>query len=346
MKKELPKPEFDTGTLFQLPQEALKWELLKTAIELDLFDQTKVERTSAEIADELSLHPANTEYALNALAGLGYLSKTDNRFRNTPQTELYLTSGRDTSIGRFLLLMEEWTLPVLNGGMKGLIKNGPPKKPDIVDPQIWERSARLSINHSRCGRAQIIARHVSGLPEFSSFTNILDLGAGPGIIGIAVTAAHPSAECVIFDQPVVTRVADEVVREYGMENRVTVKSGDYMRDDFGSGFELIMANFTLNFYRDRLDQIMTKVHDALRPGGVFMVTSDAQDQDGTKPADTVIGWLPTVLQGNDISFKTGQIARAMLEAGFASTEQKTLTDNELEAHGPMEMIIGRKRNTP
>ncbi len=32
MKKTLPLPEFDSGNLFMLPYEALKWELLKTAI--------------------------------------------------------------------------------------------------------------------------------------------------------------------------------------------------------------------------------------------------------------------------------------------------------------------------
>ena len=79
------------------------------------------------------------------------------------------------------------------------------------------------------------------------FGKILDMGAGPGIIGIAVTAAHPSLECIVFDQPAVCKVANEVVCEYGMENRITVKSGDYMQDDIGSGYEFVMANFTLNF---------------------------------------------------------------------------------------------------
>jgi hypothetical protein len=233
-------------------------------------------------------------------------------------------------------------VPVLNGGLKDFIKNGPPPKKDLADPEIWEKGARASVNHTRCGRAQMIARHVSMLPEFGSFTKILDLGAGPGIMGIAVTAVHPSLKCVLFDQPAVSKVATEVIAEYGMEDRVTVKGGNYMEDDFGTDYEFVMANFTLNFYRDRLGEIMRKVLGALKPGGIFMVTSDGLNRDKTGPEGSVISWLPTMLQGTDISFETGQIARAMLEEGFVSTEQKTITDIELEAHGPVEMTIGRK----
>lgn len=342
MRKELPRPKIDSGKLFLLPYEALKWELLKTAIELDLFDRTSVPATAATVSEAISLHPGNTEYMLNALVALGCLEKDNGQYRNTAQAEQFLISGKDTSLGVALLFMSNWTRPVLNGGLKEMVKNGPPPKEDMANPEIWEKGARVSVNHSRCGRAQLIARHVAALPEFPTFTKILDLGAGPGIIGIAVTAAHPSLKCVVFDQPAVVKVATEVIAEYGVENRVAVEGGDYMRDDFGTDYEFAMANFTLNFYRDRLGEIMRKVLNSLKPGGVFMVTSDGLNHDKTSPAASVLSWLPIMLQGHDMSFETGQIARAMLEAGFVSTEQKTINDIELEAHGPVEMTIGRK----
>ena len=345
MRKDLPSPEFDTGKLFTLPYEALKWELLKTAIELSVFDHTSEPAAASTISAALSLHPGNTEYMLNALVALGCLKKENGLYRNTKQTEQFLTRMKDTSLGESLLFMSAWTLPVLNGGLMEMVKNGPPPQEDMANPDIWEKAARVSVNHSRCGRAQLIACHVAALPEFPSFTKILDLGAGPGIFGIAVAAAHPSLSCVVFDQPAVGKVAEEVIAEYGMEDRVSVMGGDYMRDDFGAGYEFIMANFTLNFYRDRLDEIMRKALVSLKPGGIFMVTSDGLNRDKTGPAGSVISWLPTMLQGQDMSFETGQIARAMREAGFISTEQKMLTDIELEAHGPVEMTIGRKEQT-
>ena len=344
MRKELPRVNSDWGRFFMLQQEALRWELLKTAIELGLFDLTTDAVTSDEVADGLCLHRENTEHMMNALVALGCLSKEDGKYVNNGQAELFLTSEGETSLGESLLYMEKWMLPVMNGGMKDLVKNGPKERKNIADPAIWEQGARITVNHSRCGRAQFIADRVSELPEFQSFGSMLDLGAGPGIIAVAVTSVHDSMKSVVLDQSPVAKVAEEIVREYGMEDRMTVRSGDYMKDDIGSGYDLIMANFTLNFYRDDLSSVMTKVRDALNPGGVFVVMSDGISFDGTGPADSVLSWLPTTLQGEDMSIRTGQISSAMLEVGFGSTEVRVLPDEGgMQGHGPVEMTVGRKK---
>ncbi|PID80897.1 methyltransferase [bacterium DOLJORAL78_65_58] len=343
MRKSLPPMDTSYEVFFKMPYEALKWELLKTALEWKLFDRTSAGTSAAALSDALGLHPGNTTYLLNALVALGLLTKKDGVYTNTARAERFLTTGKDTSLGEALLFMAGWTTPLLNGGVQKLVENGPPPQDDLTDPAIWVQGARVSLSHSRCARAQYVARLVAELPEFPSFTRILDLGSGPGIIGIAVTAAHPSLKCVVFDQPPVCTVAREAVVEYGMEERVAVQEGDYMSDDFGSGYDFVMANYTLNFYRDRLADIMTKVLQALRPGGVFMVTSDGLNRDRTAPAGSIISWLPIQLQGNDMSFESGQIARAMREAGFVSTEMRVLTDVEVEAHGSVEMTLGRKK---
>jgi SAM-dependent methyltransferase len=343
MRKELPTSRPGSQALFGLPYEVLKWEVLKTALELNLFDRLSEPATADRIAESEALHPTNTEYLLDALVALGCLHKANGHYRNTALAASFLASDKETSLGPSLLFMESWTTSLLNGGLADRVKNGPPPPLDMSDDSLWEKGARASLNHSRCGRAQRVAEEVADLPEFSSFVRTLDLGAGSGIIGIAVTAAHPSMHCVLFEQSAVAVVAREVVAEYGMEDRVTVMQGSYMEDDIGSGYDLVMAHFTLNFYRDRLDELMRKVRDALNPGGVFLVTSDGLNRDKTAPMATVISWLPTKLLGMDMSFQSGQIARAMHTAGFVSTERQTLTDMDLEAHGPVEMTVGRKR---
>lgn len=344
MKKDLPDPNFSYGELFRLPYEAVKWEVLKTAIELEIFERLTEPETATGLASRLSTHEANTEHLLKALVGLGLLVYSNGYYGNSPISETFLTTNKDTSIGKALLFMSGWTSLVLNGGMMNLVRKGPSSTGDFSDESIWEAGARASLNHSRCGRAQMIAEQVAALPEFPSFSRMLDLGAGPGVIGVAVTAAHPKLNCIVFDQEAVCAVSKEVITEYGMEDRVQTMSGDYMNDPIGDNYDFVMANFTLNFYQDRLDDVIAKVHDALQPGGVFMVSSDGLNKDKTAPAASVISWLPTCLQGKDMSFRRGVISNAMLRAGFVSTESRIVTDVELEAHGPVDVIIGRKSN--
>ena len=341
--KRLPKLGVTSAALSALPFEALKWEVLKTAIELDVFSVLTEPSKTEAIAAKLSTHPASTGHLLNALVAIGCLSKADGRFCNTPLAQAVLTRGTDTSIGESLLFVESWLRPVLNGRMIGIVRDGPPPPQPIDNDETWAAGARATINEMRCGRAQRIAGRIAALPEFPSLKRILDLGAGPGLVGIATTLANPSVHCVLFDQPAVCRVADDIIEEYGLADRVITMAGDYRHDPIGGDYDLVMANYTLNFCHDRLDEIMDKVHHALNPGGVFLVTSDGLTDEKTAPAQSVISWLAVWLQGMDMSFDQGEIAAAMVRAGFVSTHTQTFDDPETAAHGPLDQTIGRKR---
>jgi len=252
MKKPLPDPQTQAGELFALTESAVKWELLKTALKLNLFDGLSDHKTAEEIAFAFSMHLPNTEHFLNALTALGYLVKNNHRYCNASSTETLLTHGKDTFIGEALLFMESWHRPLQNGVLLNLVRKGPIRIQNLTDENLWEKSARISLNASRTGRAQAIASQVAALPEFPSFSRMLDLGSGPGMIGIAVAAAHPSLQCCLFDQPAVCKVADEVIAEYGMEDRVATLSGDYLADPIGEDYDFVLACYTFNFYRDRL----------------------------------------------------------------------------------------------
>ena len=346
MKKPFPRTESCCSGLFRHLLEAVKWEALKTAIELGLFDVVS-EWTSAEtVAETLSTHAENTGHLMNALAAMGYLEKAGGRFRNSSEAEAFLTTGKETSIGGMLAYHESWFRPVLNGGMVERVCNGPVENAgDVADEAIWANAARMAANHQRCGRAQRIAACVSALPEFPSFARILDMGGGPGLMGIAVAGSHPSLRCVVFDRESVCRVADEFIAEYGMEERVETRSGDYMADPIGADYDFVMANYTLNFYRDRLDDIVSKVYRALKPGGIFMVTSDGLTEEKTAPLGMVVSWLPSALQGMDLAFEQGVISDAMIRAGFVSTQSQMLDEPTLEAFGAIEVTVARKAPT-
>jgi len=343
MKKALPDPASPCAPLFSHLIDIVKWEALKTAIQLNVFDLLSEPAAARDVAEKLATHPDNTGHLLDALTAMGYLTKRDGRFRNSRLAETYLTSGGETSLGETLLYQESWFRPAKGDSMTDLVRNGPPPAPgDISDETIWEAAARTSANHTRCGRAQRLADYVAALPEFGSFSRMLDLGAGPGILGIAVTGRHPDMKTVLCDQPVVCKVADEYIAEYGMEARIETLPGDYVNDPIGDGYDLVMANYTLNFYGDKLDEIFAKVHRALNPGGVFLVTSDGLTEERTAPAGMVISWLLSKLQGYDLSFERGVIADAMIRAGFVSTQTQEINNPAFEDFGATDMIIGRK----
>jgi predicted O-methyltransferase YrrM len=167
---------------------------------------------------------------------------------------------------------------------------------------------------------------------------VLDLGGGPGIIGVAIVAAHPSARGVIFDRPEVANVARDVIKEHHMEDRVDVLAGDYNQDPIGEGYDLVWASASLNFAKHDIDSVTRKIHDALNPGGVLVSLHDGLTHGSTKPEEMVLAWMGWAMTGMDMAFEQGDIAASMLRVGFESVGGRTLD----APMGPMDLEIGRK----
>jgi cyclopropane fatty-acyl-phospholipid synthase-like methyltransferase len=149
--------------------------------------------------------------------------------------------------------------------------------------------------------------------------------------------AHPEMTGVVFDRPVVAAVANELIKEYGLQERVSVMEGDYLVDDIGTGYDLIWACATLNFARHDLDTLIGKVHDALNPGGVFIAFQDGMTHERTQP-DTMLGHLGDALRSvQDFSFDQGEISASMLRCGFRIVHSRTIET----PMGAMDLDIAR-----
>ncbi len=120
----------------------------------------------------------------------------------------------------------------------------------------------------------------------------------------------------LYDVPDMRDAVNESIRMQNAETRVQFMGGDYLKDNIGSGYDLVLAIGTLNFAKSSLDPIMKKMHAALNEGGVMLCVGDGVHQDGTRPKDVLAGWLVSGLQGVDYRMPRGLIADAALRAGF------------------------------
>jgi O-methyltransferase. len=222
-----------------------------------------------------------------------------------------------------------------------LVKEGPPPpspEVDMTSEQTWAQFAVTMANSERSGPAQQAAKIASGLPEFPSFKKMLDLGGGPGLVGIAIVASHPEMKGVIFDRPAIIKVAETFIKEHEMEDRMEVLCGDFISDPIGEGYDLIWASSSLSLAKNDMDSLMKKIYDALNPGGVFLVLHEGLTYERTKPADMVLSMLSMALTGEDMRFDQGFIADSMLRVGFKSVHSRTLDTD----WGPMDLDIARK----
>lgn len=342
MKKDLPSHVAD-NRYYRLPLLPLHWEVVKTAISLRLFDVLQSPKSGGEAACAAGCDPANTERLLNALAALGYVEKKRGLFRNTEESSRFFVTERETCIGEALLVFDAWHGAVLNGGMERLVREGAPGKGEgMEDAALWQEMTRKTVNFCRSGRAQHMASLIAELPGFAGWRRVLDLGAGTGLLGVALAAIHPDLECLLLDRPAVLEVTETVIREYGVENRVRTFAADCMKEAVGGGYDAVIASYVLNFAGEELLRILEKCREALNPGGWMVIFSDALRKERTAPEETVLGWLSAALQGRDFAMDAHTLPEALLAVGFERVQSQTLSDSPTASHGPVAFYLARR----
>ncbi len=335
--KSIPKTTNDWSALSDIVGGGLRQRIFSSALRLKIFDH--IDRCAAEeIAARLSADPRNTELFLNVLAGMGLIRKRDGKYELTETSEEFLVSESPVYLGTYLLHVGSFH-EQFSVDLDDLVRKGPPPTPpDMGNEAMWAESARLSAAYQYGGEAQRIARIAAGLPEFPGMSRMLDLGGGAGFYTLAIVSSHPSMHGVVLEQPSVARVAEEFVREYGMESRVSVVAGDYMKDNLQGPYDLIFASATLNFFKRRFDELFRRIHSTLAPGGVFITHQDGIRNERTMPVNHIAGFLIPEMMGADFAIAQGEIAEAMLRNDFQSTQ----TFVKASGIGEMEVTIGRK----
>ncbi len=312
-----PKPHEDYQQLLDMVFEPVRTKLLLTAIELKVFNHLHKPETADSLACKLGTHPENTMYFLDGLAACSLVSKSKGLYINAPLAREFLVEGTAYYLGDFILSSYKWVIPLMDN-MSGLLKDGPYKEHRSSDPDVWIKAARSMANMQKAGRAQMIRDVIVNLPEFKRFSKMLDLGCGPGLVGIAVTEAHPSMHGVLYDQAAVIEIAKEYVFTHGMEDRITLLAGNCLEDDLGQDYDLIIASNILYIAKNSMLFMLKKIYDALRPGGVLVSFHGGLYNEGTEPSKLVLSWLSTTMSEYNMALDQGMIAEAALQSGFGS----------------------------
>ncbi|MCB2191960.1 MAG: methyltransferase domain-containing protein [Deltaproteobacteria bacterium] len=328
-------------SLYQAVYAPVKAEIILAGIKVGLFSHLQEPISAAALKDKLGWEPRATEILLNGLASADILLKQNGLFSNRPEASRFLVPGKPTYLGDHLLNTHRMVTGGLSGLPERLQKGSAPEAPQTgpAGKTDWSAMAEGMANSARAGRAQMVMPLVLGLPEFTTFRKMLDLGGGPGLLCMAMVQAHPSMRGVVFDNPAMGDKARQYIQEHGLTDRVAFLGGDYMSDSLGSGYDLVWASASLNYCGERLNELVAKVYHALEPGGVFAVLQEGMTQEGTKPSEMVLPMLAWRLGSDEgINFAQGQIAQAMLEGGFRSVRSRTVQT----LHGPMDFDVARK----
>lgn len=296
---------------------------LDAALELDLFAHLAAPASAAQVAQALALRPAAVEHLLDLLWGLRLLHRIAGApalYRCGATARAHFVAGRPGYCGdawryrRRSLAQSGEQLPQRLRQDPAAALAAPPGAASEAGG--WAQAARVQIGQEQRVLAVAAAREaVACVPGAEAARRILDLGGGPGLIGIALVQDRPNASGVVFDWPETAAVARENIAAAGLADRMAAVGGDLATADIGAGYDLIWCSSVLHFVPDAA-AALRKMHDALAPGGLLVMAHAEIPDDADAAARVLRYYLPMLLLGRRVT-RHGELAEALRGAGFA-----------------------------
>jgi predicted O-methyltransferase YrrM len=310
--------------------------LVLSAFELRIFDQLSGKSlTSSDVADALDTNSHATDRLLNAITGTGLLIKKNGNFSNSAFSEKFLVSsspsfmsGLDHSVG----LWRTWS--TLTDAVKAGKSVSEAEKHEINERgQDWLESF-IAAMHAR-GVAQ--GKELASLLDLSKTHKTLDVGGGSGAFTFAFIERNPAIRGVILDLPNVVQITRKYIEKAGFTDKVTTVEGDYLQDNFGSGFDLVLMSAIIHINNPEENSLLIrKGADALEAGGQLVIMDHVMNEERTEPFIGALFALNMLLGTKHGDTYTEQELRGwMQDAGLNDIRLMT-------ADSGMQVMVGRK----
>ncbi|ACX72834.1 O-methyltransferase family 2 [Methanocaldococcus vulcanius M7] len=241
--------------------------LLKTAIELGLFDHLEEFRSVEELAEILKIDVVMTEYILKVLEEIGLIEcKTKNgkrQYKNTEISNIFLKEGSFYSlrdpIHSCFENIKNWE------NLSDILKNKKYRKKEDIN-SFFPKVIKKLADECKCWELQKILEYIAKYEEFKNAKKLLDLGGGHGLYAIGFTLLNKNLKSYVFDLPDVVKETQKFIKKYNAKNVFTI-AGNFYTDDIGNGYDIIFCSYNPGGKNPKIAQ---KVYNALNKGGLFI----------------------------------------------------------------------------
>ena len=306
-------------------------KVLLTAVELGLFTTLGDKSLNArELGDALGLHPRGTYDFFDALVALKFLERDgdgpEGRYKNTPETGAFLDKASPTYIGGMPEMLNSRLFGFWNNLATALRTGQPQNEVKIHGKPVFEQ---LYADHAALGgfleamsgaQAGNFIRLAQSF-DFSKYRTVSDIGGALALLSRIVGQHHQHLSLNSFDLPPVAPHAQKQVDAAGMSDRITVVSGDFLKDDLPRADVITMGNVLHDWNLEIKKLLIRKAYEALPEGGAFITIENLIDDARRENVFGLLMSLNMLIEVGDGFDYTGADFREWCgEAGFRRFE--------------------------
>jgi predicted O-methyltransferase YrrM len=298
-----------------------KSRIILTAVDLQVFSHLgQSGKALSVLARDIQIEATMLERLLNALAEIGYLvRKQDGAYENSALSDTFLNKESQHYIGSWIRLNSlEWFMwGELTATLKG---QGNRQEHCVFDDQ--ERlTALIQGAHERAMLA-----HVGGIldaVDLSHCRTLLDVGSGLGTYAIAFAQHWPNLKCTLIDRPLVVDMAEALIHQNGLSERITCIAADYLSVDFVGPYDAcFMSNVLHAETEEHARQLICKAQANLSPGGQLIIRDYFLSEEGTSSLHGAMFSLAILMEtGDGRSWKCSEVTSMCEQSGLTMAAQ-------------------------
>ena len=274
---------------------AAAFEAVGFALDVGVFEALSARPlTPAELAARLGLDANGVRALLGLLEATGYVAAESDggAYRNTSSTERWLTPAAGTDLGPWLTFWRDLAFPFWREQLETAVREGEPSQTIYEwfgdDPGRWKTAQR----GFRAAASLVVDEVAAATDVPAGATHLLDVGGGHGLFAVELCRRHSGLDAVVFDHPAALDAAREERAAAGLEDRVSVRGGDYLTDELGEGYDAVLL-FNVVHAHDGAENVrlLRRVADALAPGGRVAVLDQLSGSARTPVGRAGIGFV-------------------------------------------------------
>lgn len=280
--------------------------VLQVASKLEVFTiLSKGPLTAKELAERCETDLEMTEKLLIACTALGLTLFEEGKYRNSELADIYLIKGKPfyqgnwinhtSDLWRYWSNLEDWI------GVKKSKERGNGHRRFIM--------AMHEI--AMGGEAEELATHV----DLGERKLLFDVGGGPGTYSIILCKHNPQLRAIVFDLPETMPITREFMEKFKMSDRISIREGDWNRDDFGQGNDVVLISNILHGLGSQAEMKLRKAFKSMVKGGLLIIRDFILNESKT---GTLSAALFNLMVG---AYSIKEIEDLIKESGFVNVRE-------------------------
>ncbi|MCC7162839.1 MAG: hypothetical protein IT331_10135 [Anaerolineae bacterium] len=317
----MARPLTGRKDLDELTTSVRKAAALKAAIELDIFSRIAEGNYSLPAFCRVTgLNERAARLLLDALANMGYLSRTDFEYTLSPTAETYLVRGGREYLGEVFLAQWAWDA---RGNTARAVRTNKPLN-------AWAETYRglpraLATWHDPEAARQEFAPVWDELAlEFQPNAQLqfLAFGIEAGLRMLSLLQKFGRARLTVRDEQQYLERLNVVVEGMQLHKRVEASAAEWLAPLPADTFDAAMLDTITEAHSIEMNiGILHNVHDSLKMGGWVALRAAMEEDDRRGPGMVPLWALDILLGSADADVYTRTEYRGMLEAsGFFKVE--------------------------